>query len=120
MDVIRVLGLKITATHGVLPEEKTRPQLFEVDVELYRDLSKPAVSDHLEDTVDYSRIVSRVEEVMKGESCNLLERLAGKIIDALRNSVGKGRLVVRIRKPNAPLSIGFDTVEVEMQCETKQ
>ena len=120
MDVIRVLGLKITATHGVLPEEKTIPQLFEVDVELYSDLSKPAVSDHLEDTVDYSRIVSRVEEVMKGESCNLLERLAGKIRDTLRTCAGEGRIVVRIRKPNAPLQVPFETVEVEMRCKIKK
>jgi dihydroneopterin aldolase len=108
--------LKFTASHGVLPEEKTRPQLFEVDVELFRDLSTPAASDRLEDTVDYSRIASLVQEVMNGESCNLLEHLAGKITDALRTFAGEGRIVVRIRKPNAPLPVPFKTVEVEMQC----
>jgi dihydroneopterin aldolase len=120
MDVIRVLGLKFMAIHGVLPEEKTIPQPFEVDVELYRDLSKAAASDHLDDTVDYSRIVSGVEEVMRGETCNLLERLAGKIIETLRTRVGEGRLIVRIRKPNAPLTVAFNTVEVEMQCRINQ
>ncbi|MFA6471612.1 MAG: dihydroneopterin aldolase [Candidatus Latescibacterota bacterium] len=117
MDAIRILGLKFTVTHGVHPEEKTRPQSFEVDVEIFRDLKKPASSDRIEDTVDYSQIVSSVQKVMEGETCNLLERLAGKIVDALRPIVGECRLIVRIRKPNAPLQISFDTVEVEVQCE---
>jgi dihydroneopterin aldolase len=120
MDVIRILGLKFTVSHGVHPEEKTCPQLFEVDVEIYRDLSKPAASDCIEDTIDYSEIVSLVDVVMHGESCNLLERLAGKIINTLRTVVSEGRIIVRIRKPTAPLKMPFDTVEVELQCEMKQ
>ena len=88
MDAIRILGLKFTVSHGVHPEEKARPQLFEVDVEIFRDLTKPAASDRIEDTVDYSQVVSSVQEVMKGETCNLLERLAGKILNALRPIIG--------------------------------
>ncbi len=114
-DTIRVIGLKYNAKHGVLPEEKEVEQPFEVDVEITCDLSIPAGNDRLEDTVNYSHIVSKVGEVMNGEPCNLIERLAGRIIESLSDLINEGELIVRVRKPKAPIGISFDTVEVELQ-----
>jgi 7,8-dihydroneopterin aldolase/epimerase/oxygenase len=120
VDTIRVLGLQFMARHGVHPEEKTLPQLFEVDVEVCRDLTIPAGSDRLDDTVNYSRIVSAVRTVMEGEPCNLLERLAGKIIENLSVFITEGTVTVRVRKPRAPLPIPFHTVEIQLHCEMKK
>lgn len=117
MGVIRVKGLKFSARHGVHPEEKSIPQAFEVDVEVSMNLSLPAAGDRIEDTVDYGRIVSVVREVMEGESCNLLERLAGKIIGRIEALAPGGAVTVRVRKPGAPLPVPFDTVEVELRSE---
>ena len=39
MGTIVITGLRELGVHGVLPEEQTRPQPFEVDVELTVDLS---------------------------------------------------------------------------------
>ena len=114
-DIIRVTGLKFAARHGVLPEEKNLLQPFEVDVEITCDLSIPAGNDRLEDTVNYSHIVSKVGEVMNGGHCNLIERLAGRIIGSLSDIIDGGELIVRVRKPKAPLDTPFDTVEVELQ-----
>ncbi len=120
MGVIRVLGMEFVACHGVHPEEKTKPQRFEVDVEISLDLSSSSASDCLEDTVDYSRIVSSVREALEGEPCNLLERLAGKILDRIAEFAPGGNATVRVRKPNAPLSTPFRTVEVELEKEFKK
>lgn len=120
MDAIRVIGLRFMARHGVHPEEKNLPQLFEVDVEVSGDLSLPAASDRLEDTVNYSRIAAVVGEVMEGESRNLLEHLAGEIIKGLSLFVSGGTITVRIRKPNAPLHVPFTTVEVQLQSEIEK
>jgi dihydroneopterin aldolase len=120
MGVVRVMGLKFSAAHGVHPEEKTIPQAFEVDVEVAMDLSRSAADDRLEDTVDYGRIASAVREVMEGESCSLLERLAGKIVERIRVLAPGGEVTVRVRKPGAPLPIPFDTVEVELRSETNR
>ena len=118
-DTIRIIGLKFAARHGVLPEEKNLLQPFEVDVEIKRDLSVPAESDHIDDTVNYSLIVSRVQEVMNGDHCALLEKLAGKIIDKICALIDEGEVTVRVRKPRAPIGIQFDTVEVELQRTVK-
>ena len=114
-DSIRVIGLKFSAKHGVRPEEKVTEQPFEVDVEVNTDLSVPAGSDNLDDTVNYSLIVTRVTEVMNGGSCDLIENLAGRIIERVSDLVHSGDIIVRVRKPNAPLKIPFDTVEVELK-----
>ena len=56
MGTIVITGLRELGVHGVLPEEQTRPQPFEVDVELTVDLSAAGESDALDDTVDYSAV----------------------------------------------------------------
>jgi dihydroneopterin aldolase len=114
-DTIRIIGLKFSAKHGVLPEEKTLIQPFEVDIEIIRDLSLPAASDRLEDTVNYSRVISLVKEVVNGEQCALIERLAGRIIERLEGLLDKGEVIVRVRKPRAPVDIQFDSIEVELR-----
>ena len=65
MGKIIIMGLRELGVHGVLPEEQSRPQPFEVDVELEVDLDAAGQSDDLDDTVDYSAVseaVSRVGE----------------------------------------------------------
>ena len=119
-NTIRIIGLKFSAKHGVLPEEKKLPQPFEVDVEIKLDLSVPAQSDRLEDTVNYSHVVSMVKEVMNGEQCNLIERLAGRIVDKVCTIIDEGEVIVRVRKPHAPIDMQFDTIEVELQRIIKQ
>ena len=118
-DSIRIIGLKFAAMHGVLPEEKNLLQPFEVDVEVKHDLSVPARSDRIEDTVNYSLIVSRVQEVMNGDHCSLIEKLAGKIIDKVCALIEEGEVTVRVRKPRAPIEIQFDTIEVELKRTVK-
>jgi 7,8-dihydroneopterin aldolase/epimerase/oxygenase len=118
-DTIKIIGLKFSAKHGVLPEEKNIYQPFEVDVELKLDLSKASESDNIEDTVNYSHIAAIVKEVVKGESCCLIERLAGKIIEKVRLLITDGEIIVRVRKPRAPLDAQFDTVEVELKRTVK-
>ncbi len=114
-DTIRVIGLQYVARHGVLPEEHTLYQPFEVDVELHRDLSIPALSDNIGDTINYSRLVDLVDRVVNGEHCELIEHLAWNILENISNIVNNGEVIVRVRKPKAPLKIPFQKVEVELQ-----
>ena len=113
-DSIRVLGLLINARHGVRPEERTLTQPFELDVVIERDLSVVSRSDNIDDTVDYSRIVEIVKDVMNGEHTRLIERLAGRILDRIEPIIENGTITVRIRKPRAPINIPFSSMEVEI------
>lgn len=113
-DKIRIIGLMVNARHGDRHEERTLTQPFEIDVEIERDLSLAGVTDKLDDTVDYGRVVDIVKTVMNGDHCRLLESLAERILDRMAELIRADVITVRIRKPRAPIDIPFDTIEVEM------
>ena len=83
MDTISLRGLQVLGIHGVLDEERTRAQPFEVDVDVEADLRAAAASDALGDTLDYGNITDLVVGVVSGESYRLLERLAARIAEEI-------------------------------------
>ncbi|MGA8371268.1 MAG: dihydroneopterin aldolase, partial [Acidimicrobiales bacterium] len=81
-DRIEIRGLRLLGTHGVLAEERSRPQPFEVDVDLALSTAAAGASDDLTDTVDYAEVVGRVSAVVDGPtSYLLLEALAAAMAD---------------------------------------
>lgn len=114
-DRITVRGMRFLGRHGVQLEERMEPQLFEVDVILRRDLSVPAASDDLADTVDYGTVFTLVGEVVEGSSFRLIEALAGAIADAILGGLPVDDVEVRVRKPKAPLPGAFETVEARLR-----
>lgn len=83
MDQIQLRGLRVMGTHGVLAEEQTRAQPFQVDVVLSVDLAAASSSDRLDDTVDYGEVTGVVAGIVEGEHFALLERLAGRIVEVV-------------------------------------
>ena len=82
-DRIEVRGLRVVGTHGLLPEEQHRGQLFEIDLDITADLTAAGRTDALEDTVDYGEVVRRTSEVVSGRSHRLIEALAEAIAEAV-------------------------------------
>ena len=114
-DRITLRGIRFLGRHGVLLEERLEPQPFEVDVILRGDLSVPAASDELADTVDYGTVFGLVVEVVEGGSYRLIEALAGAIADAILAGLPVDDVEVRVRKPKAPLPGAFETVEARLR-----
>lgn len=112
MGRIVIAGLRELGVHGVLPEEQTRPQPFEVDVELEVDLTKASESDDLEDTVDYSAVSEAVSRVVRSERYQLLERLAARIAEVCRVDGRVMGVVVTVRKLHPPVRAMVDHVAV--------
>lgn len=116
-DRLSLLGMRFSARHGVLAHEKVEPQPFEVDVVLHADLSRPAESDALADTVDYSALHELVGAIVTGPSFDLIEALAGAIARAVLAATDPAvvdAVEVRVRKPEAPLDGELDTVEAAL------
>lgn len=104
MDEIQLDGLRLLGTHGVLAEEQTRAQPFEVDVVLSVDLSRASASDDLGDTIDYGGVVSLVASVVESEHFALLERLAGRAADVvLAHDERIASVAVTVRKLRPPV-----------------
>ena len=101
--------------HGVLPEEQTRPQPFEVDVELVVDVSAAGASDNLEDTVDYSAVCEAVSRVVSSEQYRLLERLASRIAEVCRSDPRVMSAIVEVRKLHPPVRALLGSVAVRVE-----
>ncbi len=103
-DRIVLNGLQFYGFHGVNPEERSLGQQFVVDLQVELDLSVPAASDRLEDTVSYTDLYRAVKVVMEGEPRNLLEAAAGAIANRVLNEHPQIDAVrVRVHKPRPPI-----------------
>ena len=114
-DRITLRGMRFIGRHGVTLEERMEPQPFEVDVILHLDLSRPAATDELADTVDYSAVFTLAQEITEGQSFRLIEALAGAIAEAVLAAHPADEVEVRVRKPKAPLPGAFETVEARLR-----
>ena len=116
MDSIIVKDLKIYAYHGVNPEEKIQGQLFSFDIECRLSLDKPCMSDDVEDTVNYAKVIKCVKKTVISEKNNLLERVSQRVADALFTEFPAiDSIKIRMKKPEAPISADFDYVAVEIE-----
>jgi dihydroneopterin aldolase len=115
LDIIRIHKAQFYAYHGVLTDEQNLGGRFEVDVDLYCDLSKSGKTDRLEDTVNYERVYDAIRQIITGKKFFLLEALGRKIADGILKDFRKVQTItIRVRKPGAPVKGVIDHVEVEM------
>jgi dihydroneopterin aldolase len=114
-DRILVSGLRVLGVHGVLPEERTRAQPFEVDLELTVDVASAGMSDALTDTVSYAEVLDAAAAVVRDESYQLLERLATRIAEVCRDDDRVTAVVVTVRKLRPPVPHELDHVGVRIE-----
>lgn len=113
--IIRLRNAVFYAYHGVLTDEQNLGGKFEVDVELRCDFSKGAQSDRLEDTVNYERVYDSIRTIVLEKKHLLIESLASTIGKTILEKFSLVQSVmVRVRKPGAPVKGVIDYVEVEI------
>jgi dihydroneopterin aldolase len=84
-DTLTLSRMRFFGRHGVLPEETTAGQDFEVTVHLELPLAEAGRTDDLRRTVDYRVVHETVRQVMEGPPRKLVESLAETIAaDLLR------------------------------------
>ena len=115
MGTIVIAGLRELGVHGVLPEEQTRPQPFEVDVELFLNLQPAGVDDDLEQSVDYGKVYEAVRQIVESTSFRLLEALAEAISHELLADFDVDEVKVRVRKPEVRLGGELDYAGVQIR-----
>ncbi len=114
MDEIQLRGLRALGVHGVLDEERSRAQPFEVDLDVRADLSAAGASDALDDTLDYGAIATAVESVIRDERFDLLERLAERITEVVLVDERVREVTVVVRKLRPPVSVALDHAAVRI------
>lgn len=115
MDKIFICDLKVNTIIGVYPQERERRQQLTINLELSTDLSAAALSDRLEDTVNYAEIEERVTALVSASHFLLIEGLAGAIGRLLLEYCAVQSARVRIEKPAAARHARAIAVELEFK-----
>lgn len=114
IDKIIISGMVFYGYHGVDKAEQELGQRFLIDIELGIDLRIAGKSDQIEDTVDYKSIYDLVKRIEQGKKYQLLEALASDIAEVILDNPRIEDVLVRIKKPQVPISGIVDYAAVEI------
>ncbi len=119
-DRIILKDLGFYGYHGVFAEEAKLGQRFFIDLELGADLSVPATTDRLSTGISYAEIYDVVKSAFEARRMKLLEALAQNIVDAIFEAFqGVDWVVIRIRKPEAPIAMVRGEAGIELHRQRK-
>jgi dihydroneopterin aldolase len=114
-DTITLTGLRVRGRHGVYDFERQQGQEFLVDAIIEFDAVQSAATDDVTDTVDYGELAERLVAVVAGEPVNLIETLAGRLVDACLVDPLVQAATVTVHKPQAPIPFKFADVAVTVR-----
>ena len=83
MDTIFISELKIETLIGIYEWERKIPQTIQLDLEVGLPGGRVAGSEKIGDTIDYIKIVGRIEQLLAQERFSLLESAGEAIADAV-------------------------------------
>lgn len=115
MGKIRLRNIRIHSNHGCLKEEMLIGSDYRVDLEITADLVRPALSDKLDETVDYVHLNNIVKDEMMVRS-NLLEHVAKRICDRVLEELYEvSEVEVEVAKINPPIGGDVESVSVKLR-----
>ena len=101
MDKIHIEGLEVFALIGVYDWEREHQQRLIVDVELSADLSLAALTDDVNNTLNYAEIAQGISDFAANSQYKLIEALASQMLDWLLQSFPKLKKVrLKLSKPD--------------------
>jgi dihydroneopterin aldolase len=112
---MQIEDLRIHCIVGVYKHERKVEQDLFVDVRLEFDFSEAARTDHIDHTLDYTRLAGMLEEWMKREKFQLIETLAERACVLITEGFPQVRHCrVTIKKPGALADARFASVTSEL------
>lgn len=111
---------RITCIIGVLPHERTQEQVIIISLKVKTDFSACALSDSVEDTINYVELADRCTALARNGKYQLLETLACHILDDIFKEFKLEAAWIEIRKPAAIPSADCTVVELERSSAKEQ
>jgi dihydroneopterin aldolase len=114
-DRIMLTDLGFYGYHGLMIEEGTLGQRFFLDVVCGLDLSEPARTDHVSQTVSYAGIYDVVKAAFEEKRFKLIEAVGQHVVDRLFEAFPTIDWVrIRVRKPEAPIAMVRGEAAIEL------
>ncbi|HJB84863.1 MAG TPA: dihydroneopterin aldolase [Candidatus Alistipes merdigallinarum] len=115
LSTIELEEMEFRAFHGCYPLERIVGNRFLVNVAIKADLSLPAASDNVDDTINYLSVYETVRDEMAVES-HILEHVAQRIIDAIYRRFPQSQHIrVKVSKLAPPLGGKIKKVSVTLE-----
>ena len=115
MGTIKLKNIRTFSFHGCLEEEAKIGSDYRVDLEIKTDLRKSAITDALNDTIDYVYLNKIVVEEMAIRS-KLLEHVAHRILVRIFKELPSvSRILLEVSKLNPPIGGDVEAVTIKME-----
>ena len=101
MDKIFIHALKTETIIGIYDWERQVRQTVIIDIEISADIRKAALTDSIEDTLNYKRVAKRVLAFVEDSQFHLVETLAEHIAMLILEEFGVGWVRITLSKPGA-------------------
>jgi dihydroneopterin aldolase len=101
MDKIFIHALKTETIVGIFDWERQVKQTVVIDIEFSADIRKAALSDSIDDTLNYKRVAKRVLAFVDGSSFHLVETLGEHVAMLILEEFGVSWVRVSLSKPGA-------------------
>ncbi|MFO0356604.1 MAG: dihydroneopterin aldolase [Sphingobacteriaceae bacterium] len=112
---INIEGIKLYAYHGCLDEEAKIGANYIVDVYITTNFTSAAISDNLNETIDYCAIYEISKKQMAVRS-KLIEQVCKRIFDNITDDFKTiSSLKVKVTKLLPPMNGNVEQVSVEME-----
>ncbi len=111
-DEITLTGLRASAFHGVLEQERRSGQIFLLDVTIYLPLANAATTDDLDKTIHYGDLAEEIVAAVETDPVDLIETVAQRVADVVLAHKLAVFTRVTVHKPSAPILVPFEDVSV--------
>ncbi|HFD78983.1 MAG TPA: dihydroneopterin aldolase [Gammaproteobacteria bacterium] len=101
MDIIFIRDLRIDTVIGIYDWERAIRQTVHIDLEMASDIARAAASDRIEDTLDYKAVAKRVIAFVEDSRFQLVETLAERVAELVREEFGVPWLRLSLNKGGA-------------------
>ena len=117
MDKIFIHALKAEAIIGIYDWERQVRQTVLIDLEFAADIRKAAMTDSIDDTLNYKRVAKRILAFVESSQFHLVETLAEHVAMLVLDEFGVSWVRIILSKPGAVRSSRDVGVSVERDRE---
>jgi dihydroneopterin aldolase len=101
MDTIFIHALKTETIVGIFDWERQVKQTVILDIEFSADIRKAALTDSIDDTLNYKRVAKRVLAFVEESRFHLVETLAEHLAMLILEEFGVAWVRISLSKPGA-------------------
>jgi dihydroneopterin aldolase len=101
MDIIYLRDLRIETIIGIYDWERRVKQTVVLDLEMAADIARAAVSDEIDDTLNYKAVAKRLIAFVEESRFQLVETLAERCAEIVLNEFSVPWLRLQVNKQGA-------------------